>query len=1178
VRPPVTEPVLRLRGGAIGLEVETGFELGGLEDADGYPTLITAPEYSLVVDRTPAVTGPNAGRIVPIIEIVMQPINTLDGETGWLDRVEAFRALPSVLDRLHYARRGTTIAEIFSGVPGAVVHRYARRATLLRDADPRRTYTQFNVGVPMSGVRELLQTVARRARMPAWVTQGRTASALAFGDEVAALFARTERTGGRRTADSDVATVRNYGTLVYTQVAAMLDGILSAPDLLRRHAMIASRTPLGELRRSLPRGVRRFLTNEAAAVRSLFRDLYGPPAGVTLPHNPHVPASGDLLAVEWNQEVAPGTMGPAHAIGDYLDNALMTITDPARLIDQWDSLGVTTQLPKMDDNFGQRRSDPLVVLEIRSFGAAKHESRRELSADYDRLERMARHADRESAVLQQLDQVATTGLEVRFAEGRRTDPDWGPPGVLDRFGDSVGRLVVGRRAAGRGALSVQVEGGGNGGLLSNAHTTGLNRADAVIEVLRRHIGPILRSLGLPEDAVAFIRSSRGNRDTSGYPFPQTEGRAEERRRRVHVWIDPGGRRPATGQAHSEASTSREAPSAPGSFRARRLRGGALGFEVETRPIVQLRPGADAQRFRIDARDGSLSVVLDNKWYYLATDQTLHRSAAALEKAGKALEEKVRAEVLEIVTAPVAVVPGDAGRADGGNVLERVEEVISGLRRLGDGQAIERIFPAERFAYSDEARGAFVHPGPPGMPFDFLVHFTAGVPIVRMHEFLSGARDHTMPVSARDHLVDGLTFGNEIAARYARTLPGLAGHRIPPYAVHLLAGRADVSAVRGFLALVYAQVAPIVHGRPGQNVALKVRAAAASRTSLAGIRATLPDPVRTFLEHHAADIQETLVQRMRQRRPEIRGTAPLSLRGLERSPRTIGEYLATALLPGRPPIDQGQALGVNAHFDGPDINEGRLEPPLVLVELRRLGDRAYSRQTAEGLKLQYELVVSLARRAYTEARAIEVATPTAAVRHDAVTLPDLAMFRDTEWAREIDWVLGIRSVLATAWHLDPVLRGGAGANAVITEAQVGRIIRATSAMLSGDHGHVEELAGDLSGVLRALRELAGRVPDTVRVMTPALEAAESVLTHLDLMGSPSPLAEPGQAGPEGDRRDLVVDEELVAEVNRRLAVFGRRWTGGRVDAARIRAALDALPPSQVFGPATDIAFQIVRAGR
>jgi hypothetical protein len=51
----------RVRGGAIGLELETGFELGGLEHADNeYPTLITTPAYSLVVDRTKAMSGPNA--------------------------------------------------------------------------------------------------------------------------------------------------------------------------------------------------------------------------------------------------------------------------------------------------------------------------------------------------------------------------------------------------------------------------------------------------------------------------------------------------------------------------------------------------------------------------------------------------------------------------------------------------------------------------------------------------------------------------------------------------------------------------------------------------------------------------------------------------------------------------------------------------------------------------------------------------------------------------------------------------------------------------------------------------------------------------------------------------------------------------------------------------------------
>lgn len=126
----------------------------------------------------------------------------------------------------------------------------------------------------MSGVRELLQAVAQRARMPAWVARGRTEGALAFGDGVAARYAGIEQAGWWRVrldhltaADADVARVRNYGTLVYTQVAAMLDGILSDPDLVRRYALIASRIPLAELRRSLPRRVLPFLTEEAAGIR-----------------------------------------------------------------------------------------------------------------------------------------------------------------------------------------------------------------------------------------------------------------------------------------------------------------------------------------------------------------------------------------------------------------------------------------------------------------------------------------------------------------------------------------------------------------------------------------------------------------------------------------------------------------------------------------------------------------------------------------------------------------------------------------------------------------------------------------------------------------------------------------------------------------------------------------------
>jgi hypothetical protein len=103
-------------------------------------------------------------------------------------------------------------------------------------------------------------------------------------------------------------------------------------------------------------------------------------------------------------------------------------------------------------------------------------------------------------------------------------------------------------------------------------------------------------------------------------------------------------------------------------------------------------------------------VLDNVWYYLATDGTLHLSPAALEKAGKTLDEPVRGNVLEIVTAPIRAVTDDVGRADGDHVLARIEEAVGRLQQVQDWQSIESIFPEERFEYSDEARGARVHQG------------------------------------------------------------------------------------------------------------------------------------------------------------------------------------------------------------------------------------------------------------------------------------------------------------------------------------------------------------------------------------------------------------------------------------------------------------------------------------
>ncbi|GLY83558.1 toxin glutamine deamidase domain-containing protein [Actinoallomurus iriomotensis] len=536
----------------------------------------------------------------------------------------------------------------------------------------------------------------------------------------------------------------------------------------------------------------------------------------------------------------------------------------------------------------------------------------------------------------------------------------------------------------------------------------------------------------------------------------------------------------------------------------RVRAGAVGFEAEARTIILLRDGLDPWEsdFRITARDGSFSVVLDNTYLYVATDGSVHGTAQALRAAGRTLDRQVPARVLEIVTAPIETVPGDTGRANGDQVLAAVEEAIERLGRLEAGRPIEEIFPEESFTYSDDARGAVVHPDLDDRPFDFLVHFTAGVPISRMHEFLSGVRDHSSSHNAaRQHLADALNFGNAMAADYVRTLPEFAGHRIPPYAVDLLTERPDVSALRGFLALVYGQVGPIMHGKPGRNVALKARAAAASRTSLAGVRRTLPDPVRSFLASHAQHIRDAVVRTASARRPEVDGTDPLGQESLdERWGHTLGDYLNTALLPGQDLITQDEALGVDTHFDDPDTNNGRLSPPLVLVELRSFGRQQNGRHTMAGLRDRFETVQMMAQGAHHAARVLGTLANTETGRRLAAAAPArLDMFRGAtpQWARQID------SALDIAWHLDPVLQGLENETAVVTEERVDTIVGATSAMLRGDHRRAADLVTELEGLAAALRGVAQRNPIVVRYANRAMAAVRNALDQLRTLVPPGP---------------------------------------------------------------------------
>jgi hypothetical protein len=559
----------RARGGAMGLELETGFELGGLDPNDALnATLITTPAYSLVIDHAKARHGPNKGRTVPIIEIVLNPVNSLPGETGRLDRVQAFRTVTSVLDRLRTARRGETIADIFRDVPDARAHPYAERATLLRDFDRGRLYTQFTVGVPMSGIREFLRAVIQgHAYDGYWEALQNGESALAFGDAVAARYADIEDGTGPRghldrlaAQDPDLATVRNYATFLYTQVASQVGWIVRDNGLAKNYTLIASRVDLTDMRGSLPRPVRRFLEDNAAWIGRRFQDRYHTDNRSSI-RRAGLSSSTDLLSLAWSYwDHARQANGPRHTVADYLNSGLIPTPPGGHPVSQWESLGIGTGLPKPDDNFGRRRSDPLAVLEVRFFGAQTHRDLAHVEEDYDRLERAARAVDRESGILQALKHG--TGLEVRFAQHEHETWEPGQSSALQDFAAFVGVAAERRYAVGGRHVTVHISGGGNGGLLSNARTTGDDRAETVANALGDMIDDELHARGLPSYMVKYAVSSRGSRTSSNYPFKPAPGAPDEIQRRVRVWTDPGAERARDASAPATTSTTAAPLSAP----------------------------------------------------------------------------------------------------------------------------------------------------------------------------------------------------------------------------------------------------------------------------------------------------------------------------------------------------------------------------------------------------------------------------------------------------------------------------------------------------------------------------------------------------------------------------------------------------------------------------------------
>ncbi|MCO6005350.1 hypothetical protein NE236_10170 [Actinoallomurus purpureus] len=390
-----------------------------------------------------------------------------------------------------------------------------------------------------------------------------------------------------------------------------------------------------------------------------------------------------------------------------------------------------------------------------------------------------------------------------------------------------------------------------------------------------------------------------------------------------------------------------------------LPGGAIGFEAELLPRVTLRPGITGDDFQIIAKDGTFEVVLDNNGAYKAKDGTFYKSEDNLLGAGKEVAEWTHWPILEIVTAPIAVLPGEErARRSAGAVFAAVESALSRMRHSPQGTPIEEIFPKDRFTYTHDAEDALLIPDPTidGIRPELYMHYTVGMPLESGVSFLEHVRDNEWHPIRKRRLSDGIRFSGEMISLYH-------GTRYAPPTADLLDER-DVSMLRFFLATVYTQVAAAFPGGSQDPEMIKNRTSVALRTNLAAWRAALPQPVQDFLRDRAAEIRAELLRTAGVERPGLTSDA-LKVRLDDESNATIGDYLDNALLPDPGHIvDQYQALGVRTRFANLDTAQRGLRTPLVLLELRSSHRRA---RTLNDVKATFTDLKQLATQSYESAR-------------------------------------------------------------------------------------------------------------------------------------------------------------------------------------------------------------------
>ncbi|WP_239142477.1 lonely Cys domain-containing protein [Streptomyces sp. SID8016] len=438
--------------------------------------------------------------------------------------------------------------------------------------------------------------------------------------------------------------------------------------------------------------------------------------------------------------------------------------------------------------------------------------------------------------------------------------------------------------------------------------------------------------------------------------------------------------------------------------------GAIGLEIERRLVFVISGLGDVPAKQILATAPGFSIVTDHASVTRTADGRLHLTFPPVAP-GDPRPQQFGYLIGEIVVEPMAVLPGERRQSPEETLerLARVERALDGRDQPGAAPqtSLADLLPAEDGWTVTDLGGKTLVGQTPVRTNRAYVQPTTGFPALGLSLLQDRVVDRLPKGAIGAVEASGREFGMRATAEFVRAFTGRTD--VPDVVVPFLAPIPDVDDLWGYLRFAYAHTVArptgVILNQGPAAFMVKNGLAVASRPALDRVLRALRPRSRSFLDRRHDDISAglaaTLGRLLELYRRTITPDKPLFPGYFD---ATIGDVPSarehtTSVLTGRTSdgrtVTQKQTVDMDDdRYPTLDTDDGRLDIPLILTELRHFAYDGEQLMTPEQIRRAVAELSELSREAYRRALAQRAPLP------DDVLAESLNRILDNEAVRAL----------------------------------------------------------------------------------------------------------------------------------------------------------------------------------